>query len=383
MQEPITPLKEAVDLVIEEGGDALKECYQCGLCTGTCPWNLVKRFNVREMIHQAQLGIIDFESDAVWSCTTCRACVQRCPRGVSIIDIMKAFRRAIVEYSIGGIPDSLRLSVKNISGVGNPVGEAEEKRVDWVQGIDVKTFTEETEVLYLSCCIPAYDSQARDMAQAAVKIMHKAGVDFGILGIQEMCCGESVRKAGQEELFQSLAQQNIDNYQAAGVKKIVTASPHCYHTIKNEYPELGGSFEVVHFSQFLVELIQEERLGITGELNKTVTYHDACYLGRHNDVYDEPRRVLETIPGLKIVEMVNHHENGLCCGGGGGGIWMETRKGERLSDIRVQQAIDTGADIMVVSCPYCMLNFKDSVLTMDKSDLLEIKSLEEIVAEVI
>lgn len=383
MQQPITPLKEAVDLVVEVGGDAVKQCYQCGLCSGTCPWNLVKRFNVREMIHQAQLGIIDFEADEMWSCTTCRACVQRCPRGVSIIDIMKALRRAIVEFSIGGIPDSLRLSAKNISGVGNPTGEAEEKRVDWAKDLDVKTFSKGTEVLYLSCCIPAYDSLARDMALAAVKIMKKAGVNFGILGVQEVCCGESVRKAGQEELFQSLAQTNISNFQQAGVKKIVTTSPHCYHTIKNEYPELGGRFEVVHFSQYLVELIRAGRLDIREKINEVVTYHDACYLGRHSGIYDEPRQVLESISSSPTVEMVNNRENGLCCGGGGGGIWMETRKGERLSDLRMQQAIDTGAAILAVSCPYCIVNFKDSILTMDKSEIIKVKSLEELVAEVV
>jgi len=161
----------------------------------------------------------------------------------------------------------------------------------------------------------------------------------------------------------------------------VVTSPHCYNTFKNEYPELGGNFEVIHFSQYLVELIKEERLKFTKELNKKVTYHDPCYLGRHNGIYDEPRQVLESIPGLELVEMPENRENSLCCGGGGGRIWMETKKGERFSDIRLEQALEVGASILAVACPYCMLNFEDSVLTADKSDVIEVKDIAELVLE--
>ena len=377
----VTPVKEAADIIKEEGGDILKLCYQCGLCSATCPWNLVRSFIVRKLMHQAQLGLADFESEEMWMCATCRACVQRCPRGVEIIDIMRAMRRAIVELGIAKVPDSLRIAVKNVSGVGNPLGEPSEKRTDWAKDLGVKTYTEGTEILYSPCCIPAYDPTIQRVARATVNILKKAEVDFGILGVKETCCGESVRKAGNESLFQSLAQSNISAFQEAGVNKIVTTSPHCYNTFKNEYPPFGGDFEVIHFSQYLAGLIKQGRLKFTKELNKKVAYHDPCYLGRHNGIYNEPRQVLESIPGLELVEMLNYRENSLCCGGGGGRIWMETKKGERFSDLRIEQAVGVGATTLAAACPYCMLNFEDSVLTLDKSDIIEIKDIAELVLE--
>jgi Fe-S oxidoreductase len=381
--QAVSPYKEAVDIIKEEGGDLLKLCYQCGMCTASCPWNLVKSFIVRRIMHQGQLGLIDFENEELWMCATCRACVQRCPRGVEIIDIMRAMRRAIVEFSLGGIPDSLRISIKNISGVGNPLGEPPEKRADWAKDLDIKPYTEGTEILYFSCCIPAYDASIQRVAKATANIFKKAEVNFGILGTKETCCGESARKAGQESLFQNLAQTNISNFHEAGVKKIVTTSPHCYSTFKNEYPELDGKFEVVHVTQFLAELLKEGKLKLSKELNKKVTYHDPCYLGRHNSIYDEPRQVLESIPGLELVEMVDNRENSLCCGGGGGRIWMETKKGERFSDLRLEQALNADADILAVSCPYCMLNFEDSLRSSGKEEAIEIKDITELILEAI
>jgi len=381
--EAVAPFREAIDIVKDAGGNILKLCYQCGICSATCPWNLVKSFIVRKLMHQAQLGLVDFEAEEMWLCATCGACVQRCPRGVEIIDIMRALRRAIVELGIAKVPDSLRITVKNISGAGNPLGEAPEKRADWAQGLGVKTYTSGTEILYFPCCIPSYDPMVQKVAQATVRILKKANVDFGILGVKETCCGESARKAGQESLFENLAQANISTFQEAGVSKIVTTSPHCYHTFKNEYPEFGGNFEVIHFSQYLAELIREGKLTFTKELNKKVAYHDSCYLGRHNSIYDEPRQVLESIPGLQLVEMTNSREDGLCCGGGGGRVWMETKKGERFSDLRIEQALEVGASVIAASCPYCILNFEDSVLTSDKGDIIEIKSIAELVQEVI
>jgi len=377
----VSPYKEVSDIIKEKGGEVLKLCYQCGLCTGVCPWNLVRSFIVRRIMHQAQLGLVDFEDEDMWLCATCNACVERCPRGVEIIDIMRALRRAIAEFGVAKVPDSLRIAIKNISGVGNPSGEPSESRADWAKDLGVKTYTKGTEILYFSCCVPAYDPQVKRVAQATASVLKKIGVDFGILGTEEVCCGESARKAGQESLFQSLAEDNITAFNGAGVKKIVVTSPHCYNAFKNEYPELGGDFEVVHFSQYLAELIKEERLKFTKELNKKVTYHDPCYLGRHNGIYDEPRQVLESIPGLELVEMPDYRENSLCCGGGGGRIWMETKKGERFSDIRLEQALEVGADILAVACPYCVLNFEDSVLSTEKSDIIVVKDIAELVLE--
>jgi Fe-S oxidoreductase len=381
VMQAVTPYKEAIDIIKEEGGDLLKLCYQCGMCTGTCPWNLVRDFVVRKIIRQGQLGLVDFEDEDIWTCATCGACVQNCPRGVEIIDIMRAIRRAVVEFGIGGVPDSLRITFKNMSGTGNPLGEPRENRTNWAKGLDVKLYDTGTDVLYFSCCIPAYDPSVQHVARATAGVLKSAGVNFGILGEKESCCGESARKAGQESLFQNLAQSNIAAFSEAGVSKIVTTSPHCYHTFKNEYPELGGNFEVLHYTQYFAGLINEGKLNFTKEINKKVTYHDPCYLGRHNGIYDEPREILKSIPGLEFIEMADSRENSLCCGGGGGRIWMETKRGERFSDIRLEQAINTGADILAVACPYCLCNFEDSQRSMDLENAIEVKDISELVQE--
>ena len=377
--QPITPFQESVDIIREAGGEKLDLCYQCGLCTGSCPWNQLRSFLVRKLIHQAQLGVVDFMSEDLWLCTTCRTCVQRCPRGVEIIDIMRAMRRVVAETGAAKVPDSLRLTIKNIAGAGNPLGQAPEQRADWVGDLNVKTFTDGTELLYYSCCIPAYDPKVKRVAQATAKVLKMVGADFGILGSRESCCGESIRKSGNEQLFQSLAQRNIEAFSGAGVRQIVVSSPHCYHSLKNEQPYLAAGFEVSHIVQYLAGLIGYGQLKFNKEIKKKVAYHDSCYLGRHNGVYDEPRKILESIPGVEIVEMSDNRENALCCGGGGGRIWMETKKGERFSDLRIHQALDVGADVLAVSCPYCMLNFEDSLLTTDKSNALEIKDVVELV----
>jgi len=334
-------------------------------------------------MRQAQVGVVDFEDEDVWRCVSCRLCVDRCPRSVEIVDIMRALRRVVVEVGAGKVPDSLRIAIKNISGVGNPLGEPPEKRADWAKELGVKTFTEGTEILYFPCCYQEYDPVISRAARATVNILKKADVDFGILGDNVVCCGESARKAGNESLFQNLAQTNIKAFQEAGVNKIVTASPHCYYTFKNEYPQLGGSFEVIHLTQYLADLITEGRLKLTKKLNKKVAYHDPCYLGRWGDVYDEPRQVLESIPGLELVEMEDTREYALCCGGGAGRVWMETKKGERFSDLRLDQALETGAGVLAIACPYCMVNFDDSLLTSDKGSVIEVRDIAELVHEAI
>ena len=381
--QALTPFQDAIDIIKEEGGGISKLCYQCGTCTSTCPWNLVRSFIVRKAMHQAQLGLTDFESEDIWLCVTCKWCVDRCPRGVGIIDVWNSFRRAIVEMGIGGIPDSVRITAKNISSVGNPQGEAREKRTGWIKDTGIKPFAKGMDVLYFACCFNSYDPKLIRVAKATARIMEKAGISFGILGNEQSCCGESIRKTGNEELFKNLVRSNADAFNKAGVTKIVVSSPHCYHTLKNEYPELGAQFEVVHSSQFVAELIKDKKIQLTKEFKKKVTLHDSCYLGRHNNIYEEPRNVLNSIPGLELVEMLNNRKDGLCCGGGGGRIWAETKKNERFSDIRVRQAIDVGADTLATACPYCMANFEDSVLSMDKSSVLQVKEIVELVADAI
>jgi Fe-S oxidoreductase len=380
----LAPFKDVIDGIKETGGEALKLCYQCGLCETVCPWNRVRDFLIRRIMHQAQLGVVDFGSEDLWLCATCNACVERCPRGVKIIDVMRAMRRLLVPDGVvpASIPN-LRSVMTSIASVGNPWLQEPENRTKWAQGLGVKEFTEQTELLYFPCCTPAFDPRAQKIAQATSEILNKAGVDFGILGAKEVCCGESARKAGNEDLFKRLAKENIKTFIDSGVKKILVSSPHCYHAFKNEYPEFKANFEVVHITQFLHELIKEGRLKITGEYKKKVTYHDPCYLGRHNGIYDEPREILQSILGLELVEMADYRETALCCGGGGGRLWMETKKGERFADIRLQQALDVGAKVLVVACPYCIIMFEDSRLALENNEAIEVKDITEIVKEVI
>jgi len=300
---------------------------------------------------------------------------------VEIIDIMRALRRIGSQWAAS--PKSLRTVMVSLGMVGNPMGEAREKRADWAKNLGVKTFAPGTEFLYFPCCTPAYDPQAKRIALATVNVLNKTGVDFAILGQEENCCGESARKAGEEELFQRLAQANLETFKRHSVTKVIVSSPHCYHTFKNEYPAIGGNFEVLHTTQLLVELIENKRLKLKKPLLKKVAYHDPCYLGRHNKIYDQPRKVLESIPGLELVELADCREESVCCGGGGGRIWMETKKGERLSDLRIEQAIEVGAEVLAVSCPYCLINFADSLLTMNKKGVLQVRDISELVSEVI
>jgi Fe-S oxidoreductase len=217
-----------------------------------------------------------------------------------------------------------------------------------------------------------------------VEILQAAGVDFGILGTDESCCGESIRKTGDENLFRTLARANIAQLIGNGVKKILVSSPHCYHSFKNEYPEFMVHFEVVHITEYVAQLLKEGRLKLTKEVAKNVTYHDPCYLGRHNGIFEQPRDALKAVPGLKLSEMAESKKNSFCCGGGGGRIWMETPKAERFSDLRLEQAARTGAQVLVTSCPYCITNFEDSRLGRpDGGALIEVKDMTEIIREAI
>jgi len=294
---------------------------------------------------------------------------------------MRALRRAVAGLGIGVVPDALRISAKNIAGVGNPLGEAPEKRNDWAADLGVKSFASGTDILYFPCCVPSYDPDVKRVARSTATILNKIGIDYGLISTEARCCGEAIRKAGYEDTFQSLAQNNINLFASNGVKAVVVSSPHCYHTFKNEYPALGAKFEVFHTTQYLASLMEKGKLKVSKEIKKRVIYSDPCYLGRHNNVYDEPRKVLQSISGLELMEFPDAREEGLCCGGGGGRIWMDTPKGERFSDIRVQQAVEKGADIIAVACPYCVLNYRDSVLSMGKAETMQVKEVSELIAE--
>jgi Fe-S oxidoreductase len=382
--ENVADYKEIIDVIKASGGDAFKLCFQCGLCDVVCPWNRVRTFSMRKIVRQATFGMTEIESEDIWLCTTCGRCPQQCPRDVKQIESGVALRRIATEYGV--FPTSVK-PIRTISGSlvgeGNPLSEERKNRANWAEGLSVKTFTEEMDILYFPGCYLSYDPRLKKVAQATADILSRAGVDFGILGSKENCCGESIRKTGDEDVFKLLAKENIKTFIDNGVKRILVSSPHCYHTFKNEYPEFMVNFEVIHISQYVFELIQEGRLELNKEYGKKVTWHDPCYLGRHNGIYDEPRETLKKIPGLELNEMPESREDSLCCGGGGGRIWMETLKGERFSDLRLEQAIDVGAEVLVTSCPYCITNFEDSRITLDVTENIEVKDITEIIQEVI
>jgi len=382
--ENVADYKEIVDVIKARGGDAFKRCFQCGLCDVVCPWNRVTTFSMRKIVRQATFGMTDIESEDIWRCTTCGRCPQHCPRDVQQIQSGVALRRIATEYGV--FPKSvqpIRTVRGSLVGEGNTLGEERAKRGDWAKGLSVESFAEGMDLLYFPGCYPSYDPRSKKVAVATATILKKAGVQFGILGPQENCCGESIRKTGDEEVFRRLARENIKTFIDNGVKKILVSSPHCYHTFKNEYPDFMVHFEVIHMSQLLATLIREGRIDLKGEYAKKVTYHDPCYLGRHNGIYDEPREVLKSVPGLQLSEMPDCRVDSLCCGGGGGRVWMETQKGERFSDLRIEQGIGLGAEVLATACPYCITMFEDSRVTMGVDDKIEVKDITEIIADVI
>ncbi len=382
--ETIAPFIEVIDEIKEAGGDVFKLCFQCGLCDTVCPWNRVRDFSMRKIVREASFGLTEIEEDDIWRCTTCGTCPSHCPRGLGQIDLAVALRRVATEYEV--FPASVRsarTARASLISEGNPLQGDRKNRSEWAKGISVKPYSEGMEALYFVGCYFAYDPRMKKVALATANILNKAGVDFGILGDKESCCGESIRKTGSEEVFKNLAKENIKTFIDNGVKKIIVSSPHCYHTFKNEYPEFMVHFEVVHMSQFILELIEDGRLTLTKDFSKQVTYHDPCYLGRHNDVYDAPRDLLKKAANLELVEMETNRSQSLCCGGGGGRIWMDTTQEARFSDIRLDEAKATGAQILATACPYCITNFEESLLNLEYEDILEIKDITEIINELI
>jgi Fe-S oxidoreductase len=375
--EAVRPYDELMDELAKAGGASLYLCYQCGVCTATCPWSEVRDVSLRKMLRLTQLGVGGLEGEFLWLCTTCRACVARCPRGVDVIEVIRAARRFAT--GLGTEPDPLKTVRGHLSNVGNPWGGKREDRLQWAEGLRVKPFERGMDLLLLTGCTAAYDPRVRTVARSIVRILDAAGVPFGVLGNDEACCGEPALRIGDTDLFQALAQQNLETFRRRGVQRIVAISPHSYTVLKKEYPKLGAAPEVEHYTQLLARLLDEDRIPMRSGAPSLVTYHDPCYLGRHNGIYEEPRKLLESVPGLKLEEMERTKSNSFCCGGGGGRIFLETPAAERFSALRVAEAERTGANVLCSACPYCILNFEDSARTVAKAPLA-VKDVAEVVA---
>lgn len=382
--EPKNVSLEMRDYIAEMGAETINWCMQCGLCTNLCPWRLVpgetsEEFNIRHMQRLGQMGMEGFEEEKVlFACSTCSMCQSNCPRGVKIVDNVRAMRSSIV--GAGMAPAHLRPILGSAHANGNPWSGPRDKRTAWQEGMDVPQFGPDTEYFLFVCCHSCYDARSTKVAKSIAALLKKAGVSFGVIGAEESCCGESMRKLGDEELFQKLAQANVELFNARGVKKIITTSPHCLWTFKNEYPEVGGEWEVIHYTEILAQLVREGKLSFPKGLGKKVAFHDPCYLGRHSGTYEAPRSLLGGLVDAQTTELGRCRELSLCCAGGGGRIWAEVPMGERFGELRISDALGRGAEILTTSCPYCLNMLVDACNSMGKQDDLEIAELSEILA---
>jgi len=373
-------------------------CMECGICLASCPILHTRGGSYDYIGPEFMVSLFRSESDprieknsletsvkdGMWECTTCKYCEENCPQRIPILNEIIELRSKIMEEQPSYVPDTIRDLNTNLYRHYNPYGLPKSERANWAEGLNVPDIKEgKKEVLYFVGCAQCSNRRDQKVARAIVDVFNKAKVDFGTLGIDEVCCGDVALKTGETGLFEELAKINIENFKKANIIRIVTTSPHCYHIIKNEYPKYGGDFEVLHYTQFIEELIKKGQLTFSNQIDQIVTFHDPCFLGRYNGVYDPPRKVLEAIPGLKVVEMAKSKENVECCGGGGGGNWMDIRAGERLAERRVAQAVETGANILAVACPFCLTMFEDAVKTKGYEERIEVKHVIELVEQTI
>ncbi|MBO4269733.1 (Fe-S)-binding protein [Microbispora triticiradicis] len=375
-------------------------CTECGRCQSQCPaWNTGKPLSPKmlildqrdhafavapyllagekekESLSQDVLALLDkplvgedgvIHPDVLWSCTNCGACVEQCPVDIEHIDHILDMRRyqVMIESSF---PSEAGVMLKNLENKGNPWGMSEMKRADWIEELDFEVtlvdekMPEDVEYLFWVGCAGALEDRAKKTTKAVAELLHIAGVKFGVLGPMEACSGDPARRLGMEFLFSMLAQQNVETLNEAGVKKIVATCPHCFNTLANEYPQLGGHYEVVHHTQLLARLVEEGRLTPITPIEEKITYHDPCFLGRHNKVYAQPRDIMAKVPGVTTQEMHRCGERGFCCGAGGARMWMEERIGKRINTERVDEALTTDPDTVSTACPFCLVMLGDAI----------------------
>ncbi|MCR4403702.1 MAG: (Fe-S)-binding protein [Candidatus Acetothermia bacterium] len=368
---------EEIDRIVAERFLSLDYCYQCGRCTGVCPISAVSEFRPRKFLLGAQMDRAELlESALLWQCSTCDACVKVCPQKVKPPEVITSLRSRLVET--GHLPQGVADALENIYRRNNPWGLPKGERAEWASGLSLRRFEQGLEWLWFVGCAASYDPRSQAVAKALVKILDHAGVEAGFLGEEERCCGDSARRLGEEGLFQLLAEENSAQLNETGAEKILTTSPHCYSVFSNEYPKLNG--RVWHYTQLLAELVRAGRLAFAPGEELVVTYHDPCYLGRHNNIYEEPRAVLRAIPGVRLVEMARNREQSFCCGGGGGRMWVETEEREHPGAVRVREALASGAMVLVTACPFCLINFEEAVKSLSAEGALQVLDLAELVS---
>jgi len=384
----------------------LDACTRCGRCLEHCPANLsgkplAPKRNYDDLraymeergalIHggknreggKALIGGVISE-DVIWSCTFCMACSHICPVYIPCLDKLLDMRRYLVLMETR-FPSEVQLVFRNLENNSNPWGVGSGLRAEWAKGLEVKTMAEESDIdlLFFVGCAGSFDDRNKKVATSLVKILRACGVKFAILGTEEGCCGDSARRIGNEYLYQTLVRANIEGFKNYGIRKIMTMCPHCFNTFKNEYPQFGGKYEVIHYTQFLADALGSGRLKLNKALGKVITYHDSCYLGRANEVYEEPRKVIRAIPGLRLVEMERNRIRSFCCGAGGGRMWMEEKLGTRINQLRTDQALQTKADWVGTACPYCLTMIGDGIKEKGLEGSLAAFDLSELVVQAI
>ncbi|HDH02818.1 MAG TPA: (Fe-S)-binding protein, partial [Actinobacteria bacterium] len=387
-------------------------CTVCGRCTAVCPANITgKPLDPREIVLKlgevaARTAVpavstpvsVDREltvsadsvferisSEELWACTSCRACDEICPVDIEILDKILDMRRYL-SLMEADFPAQLGKAYVSMENSSNPYGMGQAQRAAWTDKVDfdVKILgqdeVEHADYLYWVGCAGSFDERNQAVTLSTVRLLDEAGVDFAILGPQELCTGDPARRSGNEYVFQQLALQNIETLNDLGVKRIITQCPHCFNTLSNEYSQFGGDYEVIHHSQLLMDLIQQGHLEPKGGADKKITYHDSCYLGRHNDIYLAPREVIASIGGVQVVEMERNGADGFCCGAGGAQFWMEDQTGKKVNVDRAQEAVATGADEVAVACPFCFVMLDDGVKELG-NETIAIKDISMILAE--
>ncbi len=376
----------------------LDACTRCGRCQENCPAFLTeKHLNPKRVVqnlnHHMERPSKEREAlhlvgevvteDEIWECTTCRNCLEHCPVFIEPMIKLIEFRRNLV-LQHGKVPRETHFAFRNIERKGNPWGFDPMKRMWWAKEKGVKEVSpgEEVDLLYWVGCYSSYDDRNIRVADSLIRILNQAGVDYGVLGSTEWCCGIDLRRMGSEYLFQLTVERNIAQLLQVKFKRILTACPHCFNTLKNEYPQFGATFEVIHYSTLLDQLIRDGKITLNSrEKSRKITFHDSCYLGRYNDGYEPPRRILEAIPDLTLLEMERSREKGFCCGGGGCHMWMEERAGRRINQTRIEEARKTGAEIIGTVCPLCLISLDSAVKVLDLDRKIQVMDVLELVGE--
>lgn len=356
------------DLMILTGG-ASSACFQCGVCTASCPWGLVKdeTFSARALMRAAQIGVDDGLED-LWLCTACGQCESYCPRGVKISDVMRGLRHHA--WQNRQTPAGLPTVLWSLHGNNNPWGQPPSARSRWAADLSIPYYdANEHEILLYVGCTAAYDRRVQGVARALVRLLRAAGVTFGFLADDEPCCGESALSLGHEPFFSELIGRATNSFRQHAVTRLVTISPHCYDAFKRHLAADLIDIELFHYPRFLARLVAEKRLSFDNQAVGRVTFHDPCYLARRHDDVTSARSVLEAVPGFDVAEMAHHGPDTLCCGGGGGRMWLETAPTERFANIRIGEATDVAAEFLITACPFCLSCLEDSRKAMKVKNL--------------